>query len=62
MDDIIENGKNKKWVVCKLCGSKVLRPCAASHEQREVLNLRSSKYLIDPCLIKIEPCNRSNLC
>lgn len=36
MDDIIENGKNKKWVVCKLCGSKVLRPCSASHEEREL--------------------------
>ena len=36
MDDLIENGKNNKWVVCKFCESKVLRPSTARYEEREV--------------------------
>lgn len=36
MDDLIKDGKNNKWVVCKFCESKVLRPSAASYEEREV--------------------------
>jgi len=36
MDDLITDGKNNKWVVCKFCESKVLRPSAASYEEREV--------------------------
>ena len=36
MEDLIENGKNNKWVVCKFCESKVLRPSTACYEEREV--------------------------
>lgn len=36
MDDLIKDGKNNKWVVCKFCESKVLKPRTASYEEREV--------------------------
>ena len=36
MDNLIEDGKNSKWVVCKFCQSKVLRPSTARYEEREV--------------------------
>ena len=39
MDDLIEDGKNSKWVVCKFCQSKVLRPSTARYEEREVIYL-----------------------
>ena len=32
----MEDGKNGKWIVCKFCQSKVLRPSTASYEEREV--------------------------
>ena len=46
MDDLIKDGKNNKWVVCKFCESKVLRPSAASYEEREV-NSSSINNLCD---------------
>ncbi|CAH3027971.1 unnamed protein product [Porites evermanni] len=36
MDDLIEDGKNSRWIVCKFCQSKVLRPSTARYEEREL--------------------------
>ncbi|KAK2560850.1 Guanine nucleotide exchange factor MSS4 [Acropora cervicornis] len=36
MDDLVDVvGKNSKWIVCKFCQSKVLRPSTATYEERE---------------------------
>lgn len=37
MDDLVDVvGKNSKWIVCKFCQSKVLRPSTATYEEREL--------------------------
>lgn len=47
MDDLIKDGKNNKWVVCKFCESKVLKPRTASYEEREV---KAAVYFCDHAL------------
>ncbi|EDO34539.1 predicted protein [Nematostella vectensis] len=34
--DLVTNGKNSKWVECKLCHSKVLRPQTAEYIKEEI--------------------------
>ena len=46
MDDLIKDGKNNKWVVCKFCESKVLKPRTASYEEREV---KAAVYFLRSC-------------
>ncbi|XP_031562012.1 guanine nucleotide exchange factor MSS4-like [Actinia tenebrosa] len=34
-DSLIENDKNSKWIVCKFCRSKILRPTSAEFIEKE---------------------------
>lgn len=36
IDSLVENDKNSKWIVCKFCGSKILRPTSAEFIEKEV--------------------------
>lgn len=36
VESLIENGKNSKWIVCRLCSSKILKPDTAELVDKKV--------------------------